>query len=132
LLIDVQSMNVTSVVLDASASIALLRREPGMDVVRKHLANAVISAVNYSEVLKKTIERGGAYEPVDAYVRSASLEIVPFDTEQALSSAELYPLTRPHGMSFADRACLNLGIRFAVHSRVLRLRQRSADSAAVP
>jgi len=103
---------VTSVVLDASAFIALLRREPGMEVVHKHLANAIISAVNYSEVLKKTIERGGLLEPVNAYVRNASLEIVPFDAEQAVAAAKLYPLTKPLGLSFADRACLNLGIRY--------------------
>ncbi len=101
----------TSVVLDASAFIALLRREPGMDVVHKHLSKAIISAVNYSEVLKKTIERGGSPEPVDAYVRSVSLTVVPFDAEHAMSSAQLFLLTKPHGLSFADRACLALGVR---------------------
>ena len=122
-------MNVTSVVLDASAFIALLRREPGMDVVRKHLANAVISAVNYSEVLKKIIERGGSCEPVDAYVRSASLEIVPFDAEQAVSSAKLYPLTKPHGLSFADRVCLNLGIRLGA---IVLTSEKSMAQTPVP
>ena len=45
----------TSVVLDASAVIAVLRSEPGADIVRSALSDAVITAVNYSEVLKKTI-----------------------------------------------------------------------------
>jgi PIN domain nuclease of toxin-antitoxin system len=45
---------VTTVVLDASALIALLRSEPGADQVAKSLKDAVISA----EILKKTIERG--------------------------------------------------------------------------
>ena len=45
----------TSVVLDASALMALLRSEPGADIVAKSLKDAVISAVNYSEILKKTI-----------------------------------------------------------------------------
>jgi PIN domain nuclease of toxin-antitoxin system len=45
---------VTSVVLDASALMALLRSEPGADQVAKSLKDSVISAVNYSEILKKT------------------------------------------------------------------------------
>ena len=101
----------TSVVLDASALIAVLRREPGADIVRKRLNGALISAVNYSEVLKKTIEVGGVPGLVQAYVQNISLEIVAFDEEQAAASAALYPKTKPHGMSFADRACLALGIK---------------------
>jgi len=101
---------VTSVVLDASALIAVLRCEPGAGVVRKHLPEAIISAVNYSEILKKTIERGGSAEMAQAFVRNISLRIIPFDEEQAVASAALYPKTKPHGLSFADRACLALGV----------------------
>jgi len=43
----------SSVVLDASALLAFVRSESGADVVAKHLNNALLSAVNYSEVLKK-------------------------------------------------------------------------------
>jgi PIN domain nuclease of toxin-antitoxin system len=98
-------------VLDASALIALLRREPGADIVRKRLADALISAVNYSEVLKKTIEVGGVPGLVQTYVQNISLKIAPFDEEQAAASAALYHKTKPHGMSFADRACLALGVK---------------------
>jgi PIN domain nuclease of toxin-antitoxin system len=102
---------VTSVILDASALIALLRQEPGADIVRKRLADAMISAVNYSEVLKKTIEIGGLPGLVQVYVQNISLRIVPFDEDQAAASATLYPQTKPLGMSFADRACLALGLK---------------------
>jgi len=117
---------VISAVLDASALIALLRRERGMEVVHGHIADAAISAVNYSEVIKKTIEYGGAAEPVNAYARNVSLNIVPFDTEQAISSGKLYPATKPYGLSFADRACLNLGARYGVP--VLTTEKRMADT----
>jgi PIN domain nuclease of toxin-antitoxin system len=97
-------------VLDASALIAVLRCEPGADTVRKHLSDAVVSAVNYSEILKKTIERGGSSDLAQAFLRNLSLRIIPFDAEQAVASAALYPQTKPYGLSFADRACLSLGI----------------------
>ena len=41
----------TEVVLDASALLALLQEEPGSALVENHLADAVISAVNVSEVI---------------------------------------------------------------------------------
>jgi ribonuclease VapC len=102
---------VTSVVLDASALIALLRSEPGAEVVRQSLDGAIISAVNYSEVLKKTVERGGPIAIAVSRIEALSVSIIPFDERQAAGCAELYPDGKPHGMSFADRACLALGVQ---------------------
>ena len=93
-----------------------MNSEPGADIVRAALGKAIISAVNYSEVLKKTIERCQTIGPVVAFLHGFSVEIVPFDESLATTGAELYPQTKPHEMSFADRACLALGVRrgFAV------------------
>jgi ribonuclease VapC len=102
---------VTSVVLDASAVIALLRSEPGFDIVQAAIADAIISTVNYSEVLKKTIERGGTGEAAASFVSGLSIGIIPFDETLAAKSADLYPQTKEHGLSLADRACLALGIQ---------------------
>jgi PIN domain nuclease of toxin-antitoxin system len=102
---------VTSVFLDASALIAVINSEPGADIVRASLVGALISAVNDSEVMKKTIERSVAVDNLHALVKSASLDIVLFDTALAEASAELYRQTKEHGMSFADRACLALGLQ---------------------
>jgi len=101
---------VTSVVLDASALIAFLRGEPGADVVRQRIAGASISAVNYSEVLKKTIEVNGLPDIVHAHMGTLTVNVVPFDERQARSTAALYPATKSLGLSFADRACLGLGM----------------------
>ena len=100
----------TSVVLDASAVMAFLHSEPGGDIVWEALSDALISAVNYSEVLKKAIERGKDAEGVASAIRRLSLAIVPFDEAHAVAAAALYPEAKPHGMSFADRACLSLGV----------------------
>lgn len=104
----------TSVVLDASALMAFLHSEPGGDMVWQALSDALISAVNYSEVLKKAIERGKEAKKVASAIRRLSLVIVPFDEQLAMTSAELYPQAKQHGMSFADRACLALGVQRGV------------------
>ena len=101
----------TSVVLDASAVLAIVNAEPGADLVRASLAGAIMSAVNYSEVLKKTVEHGGAVEDAAAFVRGLSIAVIPFDEALAAVSADLYPQTKQHGLSLADRACLALGIQ---------------------
>jgi ribonuclease VapC len=94
---------VTSAVLDASAILAVLNSEPGAELVRASLAGAVMSAVNYSEVLKKTIERGGTGEAAAAFVRGLSVAVIAFDETLAAVSADLYPQTKQHGLSLADR-----------------------------
>jgi hypothetical protein len=52
-----------------------------------------MSTVNYSEVLKKTIEHGGAGEAAAAFVRGLSITLIPFDETLAAVSADLYPQT---------------------------------------
>jgi len=47
--------------------LAIVDAEPGADLVRTSPAGAVMSAVNYSEVLKKTIERGGTGEAAASF-----------------------------------------------------------------
>ncbi|WP_369822176.1 PIN domain-containing protein [Saccharomonospora sp. CUA-673] len=41
----------------------------------------------------------------------ARLVLTPFGREDALATAELWPRTRRHGLSLADRACLALAQR---------------------
>lgn len=105
----------SEVVLDASAILAILNREPGHDVVTQHLEGAVISAVNYSEVLKKAIEVGSSLAAARFHLENFALTVVPFDHRQAAHTAEIWPLGRKVGLSFADRACLALGIERAAN-----------------
>lgn len=95
-------------VLDASAVLALLNREDGFEAVAAVLPAAVLSAVNYAEVISKLRERGVPTEAVVEAVRSLGVEIVPFTEEQALQAGDLRPLTKPLGLSLGDRACLAL------------------------
>jgi ribonuclease VapC len=90
--------------------LAYLNDEPGADIVFAAFQDAVMSAVNLSEVLKKTIERKGSPERTADFIRGLSVVIIPFDEAHAAAAAALYPDGKPHGMSFADRACLSLGV----------------------
>jgi PIN domain nuclease of toxin-antitoxin system len=88
--------------------------ERGSEAVREQLSKAAMSAVNYSEVLKKTIERGGDAEMIGLLLDRANVEIVPFDERHAVGAARLFATTRDNGLSFADRACLALAIQLKV------------------
>jgi len=101
---------VSSVVLDASAILAVVHRENGYRKVVSHLEGGLVSAVNYAEVLKKAVENGMDLLAARLFLQSLAVVVVPFDQIQAAETARLWPLTRSHGLSFADRACLALGI----------------------
>jgi ribonuclease VapC len=98
----------TGVVLDASAVIAFLRREPGADRVERHLAGSAISTVSYAEVIQKGIDAGAWASDVRNAVDLLQLEVVPFDRNLALIAAELWPITREAGLSMAERCSLAL------------------------
>ncbi len=98
----------TGVVLDASAVLVFLRREPGADRVEQHLAGACISAVSYAEVIQKGVDAGACPAAVRNAVDLLQLEVVPFDQDLALIAAELWPITRKNRMSMAERCSLDL------------------------
>ena len=96
------------VVLDASAVIALLFKEPGAEAVRAHLRTGVIGAANLAEVLAKLSDHGLPAPEAARAVAILGLEVASMTEAQAQRSAELRPATRPAGLSLGDRACLAL------------------------
>ena len=96
--------------LDASALLAYLQREPGFEAVREALRErAAISAVNLAEVAGKLKARGKDPERIVRRLLAMGLEVLPFTLEEALEAGALDPLTRPLGLSLGDRACLAAG-----------------------
>jgi ribonuclease VapC len=93
--------------LDSSALIALMRGEPGSEVVRAALPGSLICAVNLTESMTKLIRQGAEPKLVEHYLRALSLDVVPWDEELAWESRDLCPLAWSHGISLADRACLS-------------------------
>ena len=111
-----------SVVLDASAALAVFMREPGDDVVKAHVPGASMSAVNVAEVVGKLSASGMTGVEVHAAIATLGVEVVSFDEELAFATGMLGPLTRDSGLSLADRACLTLA-----HAR--RVAALTADRA---
>jgi PIN domain nuclease of toxin-antitoxin system len=101
---------VSSVVLDASALLAFLRREPGGDNVQAFLNDAIISAVNLSEVMAKAAEFPDGFEAAKLALKGLPLQVAAFDEEQGVIAAGLRPVTRPLGLSLGDRCCIALGL----------------------
>lgn len=100
-------------VLDASAVLALIDEEPGADRVQAAIGEgALVSAVNWAEVLAKLVAAGGDSHEITAMALpggpATRLQLVPFDDEQARESARLIRKTRSLGLSLADRAALAL------------------------
>jgi ribonuclease VapC len=101
-------------VLDASAVIALLRRERGFRVVAAAVPRAAMSAVNVAEVLTKAIEVGSTVEDELRDLAEWRLTLAPFTPEDATLAALFVSGTRAHGLSLGDRACLALASRLRV------------------
>jgi ribonuclease VapC len=101
----------SSVVLDASALLALLQGEPGSDTVANMLSASAMSAVNLSEVAAKLTEHGMPREAVQRALGGLPIDVHAFDGEAAYAAGELRRLTRSAGLSFGDRACLALAMR---------------------
>lgn len=97
-------------VLDASALLALLLAEIGADAVWQRRHGALISAVNYAEVLTRLVRHGKPLDQCEARLNLLELEIVPFDRPQASATAALFAVGKPLGLSLGDRACLALGV----------------------
>lgn len=96
------------VVLDASALLALLWSEPGSEAVASVLDDAAMSAVNWAEVVSKLQDRGIDLREVRPLLSELSIEVLPFDKEQASAAGELRLQTKHLGLSIGDRACLAL------------------------
>lgn len=98
-------------ILDASALLAFLQNEPGCDQVEAALPEAVISSVNWAEVVQKSIAAGVNVEGLREDLEALGLRILPFTAEEAEIAAQLWQQTRQVGLSLGDRACLSVGIR---------------------
>lgn len=95
-----------SVVVDASAVLALLQGESFGKVDPELVVGAWISTVNLSEVLAKLQAGALTTDEADQAIASLDFRIVTFDEIHARNAARLRPATRRTGLSFGDRACL--------------------------
>ncbi|MDP2258509.1 MAG: type II toxin-antitoxin system VapC family toxin [Caulobacter sp.] len=101
----------TSVVLDASAFIALLADEPGADAVSAVIAEAAMCTVNLCEVVAYAAKRGATQEDARQLIDPSPFARIPFDDDLAFRAGLMLPVTKSAGLSLGDRACIALAIR---------------------
>ena len=100
--------------LDASAVLAFLNREPGSEWMEAVLDVSILSAVNWAEVLTKSLEYGVDLHDAAGLIQALGVVILPFTDTDAQAVAELRESTRHRGLSLGDRACLALAQRHEV------------------
>lgn len=100
-----------SAVLDSSAVLAVLNGEPGAQVVAAALDDALVSTVNYAEIVAKLVERGSSFTAAMSALQAIALTTVDFDIAQAQRTGALRAETAKRGLSLGDRACLSLAER---------------------
>ena len=101
-------------VLDASDLLAYLQDDPGSEAVEAVLVVAVVSSVNWAEVVQKSIAGSVDVDGMREDLESLGLTVLPFTPEEAETAGRLWPQTRSYGLSLGDRACLSLGLRLAI------------------
>lgn len=98
-------------VLDASAVLAYVMGEPGADVVREHLADAVLGTANLAEVLARMpgdVER----RMVSAILEAHGVRFEAVSESDAWTATRLRDVNR--ALSLGDRLCLALAERLDV------------------
>ena len=101
-------------VLDASALLAFLFREPGHERVASVIDDCCISTVNLCEVVGRFARDGHDAREAARRIVASGVEAIPFMVNHASLAAALLPRTLAHGLSLGDRACLALAIELGV------------------
>ena len=100
-------------VLDASSILAVILMEPGHEKVAQLLGPdiALICTVNLSEVVSVLARQGMAANQARGLIGRIPLGVVDLDWQLAFAAGEMFPATKPFGLSLGDRCCLALAAR---------------------
>jgi len=102
---------VASIVFDSSVILAHLHNEPGADRAAALLGDAIMCAVNFSEIVAKLAERGASLSLIRPALSRYGMQVIPFDEDLAERAGALRATTKAFGLSLGDRACLALAER---------------------
>lgn len=96
-------------VLDGTAVLSVLFRESSADQIEPFLAGAMVSAVNYLEILITLGDRGLEQGEAQTMLSLLDMEVIPFDSRQAERAAVLRHVCIPaYNLSLA--ACATLAL----------------------
>lgn len=100
-----------SIVLDASALIAMLKEERGGDRVAEVIGDCCMCVINFAEVISYFAFAGYSQKQVAEILRPLPIDLVPADAELSWAAGLLRPKTKQAGLSLGDRYCLALAKR---------------------
>jgi len=98
------------IILDASAIIAVLKREPGAERVAAVAEGARVSALTVAEIATWLTMEGVQADQANTAINLFRLTVEPFHQKRALAAGFLVAKTRHRGLSLGDRACLALAL----------------------
>lgn len=101
----------TRYVLDASAVLASLLDEPGAERIDRIIEGALISAVNFAEIVGYLARRGTSSPRIRELLDSCSMDVVAVDVGLSIDAGLLRVTTERGGLSLGDRFCLALARR---------------------
>jgi len=100
------------VILDASAILAYLLREPGGESVAAAIdLGAGLGTANLAEVMTRLVRDGVAVDTAREVLGALPVTLFDLDADLALRAGALVLATRRFGLSLGDRLCLSLAIR---------------------
>jgi PIN domain nuclease of toxin-antitoxin system len=100
------------VILDASAVLAYLLREPGGEGVAAAIdLGAGLGTANLAEVMTRLVRDGVAVDTARGVLDDLPVMLVNLDADLALRAGEMVLASRRFGLSLGDRLCLALAIR---------------------
>jgi PIN domain nuclease of toxin-antitoxin system len=100
------------VILDASAVLAYLLREPGGEGVAAAIdLGAGLGTANLAEVMTRLVRDGVSVDTAREVLDALPVTLFDLDAVLALRAGEMILATRKVGLSLGDRLCLALAIR---------------------
>jgi PIN domain nuclease of toxin-antitoxin system len=98
------------VILDASAFLALINKEPGHILVSKVITNSIMSSVNAAEVIAELNCKLDISIEDSKKILISLTKVVDFTYNNSIVAGGLKKETSHLGLSLGDRACLSLGL----------------------
>ena len=97
-------MELSKVLLDASAYIAYISQEPGCDVVSEIIGKSCINTVTYTEIISFYTKKGLSDDLLKELCQY--VEIINVNENICYAAGHMIKTSRDYGLSLGDRLCL--------------------------
>lgn len=97
------------IVLDSSAILAVLLKEPGRDFVLDRIQGAFATVVTFCETLTVMVRNKSDARSEAEAILALGVPIVPVAQSLAIEAASMIAKTQFYGLSLGDRLCIGLG-----------------------